>query len=51
MNGVIVSMALAAAAYWAKQTAAGRDLSGNPAVWTVEAFDKSGMAYVHQQHR
>ncbi len=44
LNGVMVSMALGATAYWAKQTAAGRDLSDNPAVWAVEAFDKSGMA-------
>lgn len=43
LNGVMVTMGLGAVAYWAKQTAAGRETSDDPAQWAVEAFDKSGL--------
>lgn len=44
LNGIMIAMSLGAMSYWAKQTIAGRDLSDNPAVWVVEAFDKSGVS-------
>jgi len=43
LNGVMVSLGLGAFTYWAKQMAAGKDVSDNPAQWAVEAFDKSGL--------
>lgn len=43
LNGAMVALGLGAMSYWAKQTIAGKDLSDNPAVWAVEAFDKSGI--------
>lgn len=43
LNGVLVSLGLGAFTYWAKQVAAGKDVSDNPAQWAVEAFDKSGL--------
>lgn len=44
LNGVMLTMGLGAITYWAKQTAAGRETSDNPAQWVVEAFDKSGLS-------
>lgn len=43
LNGVMVSMALGATAYWAKQLNADKPTSDNPSVWAVEALDKSGI--------
>ncbi|MDW9632136.1 hypothetical protein GOA75_20055 [Sinorhizobium meliloti] len=43
LSGVVVSLGLGAMAYWAKQTFAGQTVSDNPAVWAVEAFDRSGL--------
>lgn len=44
LNGVMVALGLGAVAYWAKQMAAGKEVSDNPSVWAVEAFDKSGLS-------
>lgn len=44
LNGILVMLGLGAMAYWAKQTVAEQEISDDPAVWAVEAFDKSGMA-------
>ncbi|GGB10230.1 hypothetical protein GCM10011491_42730 [Brucella endophytica] len=43
LNGILVSLALGAVSYWAKQTISGQPLSDNPWQWGVEAFDRSGL--------
>jgi hypothetical protein len=44
LNGAMVMMALGAVTYYFKQKIAGREVSDNPRVWAVEAFDWSGLA-------
>ncbi|WP_271896332.1 hypothetical protein [Candidatus Phyllobacterium onerii] len=44
LQGLLVMMGLGAFTYYAKQSIAGREVSDDPAVWVVEAFDKSGVA-------
>jgi len=44
LNGVMLAMGLGALTYWAKEQIAGRDISDDPSVWIVNAFDWSGMA-------
>lgn len=43
LNGIMVMMGLGAMTYWAKETAAGREVSDDPRVWAVNAFDWSGV--------
>lgn len=43
LNGALLMLALGAASYWAKAQLAGREVSDNPAVWAMEAFDNSGL--------
>jgi hypothetical protein len=43
MNGTLLMMALGAVTYAVKETNSGRELSDDPAVWAVEAFDRSGL--------
>jgi hypothetical protein len=44
LNGAIVSLGLGALSYGLSQKIAGRDLSDDPGVWAVNAFDRSGLA-------
>lgn len=44
LNGVMLMMGLGAMTYWAKQFVAEQPVSHDPAVWAVEAFDKSGLS-------
>lgn len=43
LNGVMLTLGLGAFVYWAKQTNAEQPISDDPAVWAVEALDKSGL--------
>src|SRR5690606_10489899 len=43
LNGTLLMLALGAATYAAKEKIAGRELSDDPAVWAVNAFDRSGL--------
>lgn len=43
LSGIVTSLGLGAMAYWAKQVAAGKDVSDNPAVWAANAVDMSGL--------
>lgn len=43
LNGALVMMGLGAMTYWAKETVAGREVSDDPRVWAVNAFDWSGL--------
>lgn len=43
LNGALLQLGLGALAYYLKQLVADRPVSDSPAVWAVEAFDKSGM--------
>lgn len=44
LNGVISMMGLGALSYALKQSTSGQPMSDNPAVWAVEAFDRSGLS-------
>lgn len=44
LNGLLLMMGLGAMTYAVKEWNAGRDVSDDPAVWAVEAFDRSGIA-------
>lgn len=43
-NGMMMMLALGAVTYYVKETAAGRDVSDDPSVWAVNAFDRSGLS-------
>lgn len=43
LNGTLMTLGLGAMVYWLKQTNAGQPVSDDPAVWAVEALDKSGL--------
>ncbi|TPJ76903.1 hypothetical protein FJ422_29720 [Mesorhizobium sp. B2-6-3] len=43
LNGIMVSLALGAAAYGLKAKIAGQEPSDDPKVWAAEALDKSGL--------
>ena len=43
LNGTLLMLALGALTYKLKMDAAGKETSDNPAVWAVEAFDRSGL--------
>jgi len=44
LSGIMTALGLGAFTYVAKQIAADRPISDDPAVWAVEAFDKSGLS-------
>lgn len=44
LNGTLLMLALGAVTYKLKMEAAGKETSDDPAVWAVEAFDRSGLA-------
>lgn len=44
LNGTLLMLALGALTYKVKSDISGRETSDNPAVWAVEAFDRSGLA-------
>lgn len=44
LNGLMVTMGLGAVSYYLSQKIAGRDVSDDPSVWAVNAFDRSGLA-------
>jgi hypothetical protein len=43
LNGTLIMMGLGALVYAIKEKNAGRELSDDPRVWAVEAFDRSGL--------
>jgi len=43
LNGTLLMLGLGAMTYAVKEKAAGRDVSDDPRVWAVEAFDRSGL--------
>jgi len=44
LNGLLVMMGLGALTYAVKETLADREVSDDPKVWAVEAFDRSGIS-------